>query len=143
MKTAFTSGCFDLMHPGHIKFIKEIRSKLPIETKLIVALHGDEAIRDKKGAPRPLLSSTERKLMLENIKGVDEVIVWEGWETVIELVFDLDPDYLVTTNDKLKENDWENSWQKVSKKIGAELIGVEKHGDYSTTEYLNKINEVS
>jgi rfaE bifunctional protein nucleotidyltransferase chain/domain len=70
-KTVLVGGCFDLLHYGHIVFLKKAKS---FGDKLIVALEADENVRKMKGPTRPIHNQNQRALMLETLKVVDQII---------------------------------------------------------------------
>ena len=73
-KIVFTNGCFDILHMGHIDLLKFAKK---FGDKLVVALNSDKSIKKLKGDNRPVNSQTDRKLILESLNFVDEVIVFE------------------------------------------------------------------
>ena len=90
-KIVFTNGCFDIIHPGHIDLLE--RAKM-LGTKLIVGINSDESVRAIKGVERPFLSENERKAILEGLKSVDEVRVFDE-NTPENLIEEIKPDVLV------------------------------------------------
>ena len=68
-----TNGCFDLIHPGHIAFLKNAKS---LGDKLVVGLNSDSSVRRLKGKGKPILSETDRATMLTALTCVDEVVVY-------------------------------------------------------------------
>jgi FAD synthetase len=70
-KVVLVGGCFDLLHYGHISFLKQAKS---YGDYLIVALESDENVRKSKGDSRPIHTQTQRKEMLQSLSIVDEVI---------------------------------------------------------------------
>ncbi len=143
---ALTSGCFDLIHSGHIFYLNQMRS-LAAGAKTLVVIHGDEAVSDHKSKPgdsRPIFPAVHRALILDNIKAVDYVYVWNGWEDVVELVRQLQPEILIGPEDSIARSDWKNSWRSIAVQIGAELKGVRRDGeDISTSNLLARIRNVS
>lgn len=91
MTTVFTNGCFDILHAGHIKLLREARS---FGDRLVVGLNSDESVRRLKGPSRPMNSEDDRKTVLEAIRYVDEVIIF-GEDTPLELINRVKPDVLV------------------------------------------------
>lgn len=149
----FTSGCFDLLHAGHIHFFEELHKKVAalhaknsttsIRYKVLVAIHSDADIKEKKGQSRPIYSEQERLNLLNSLKTIDYVGVWHGWESIVDLVFALKPDYLVTNTENLKFTNWENNWQKVAADTNSHLIGIPRvDKDLSTSNYINKIKNI-
>ena len=74
MKTIFTNGCFDILHIGHIKLFEYASS---LGDKLIVGLNSDSSIRRLKGEKRPINKQEDRKIILESIKYIDKVLIFE------------------------------------------------------------------
>jgi rfaE bifunctional protein nucleotidyltransferase chain/domain len=70
----FTNGCFDLMHPGHVRYLRQARS---LGDVLVVALNSDRAVRELKGAARPILGETERAEVMAALNCVDYVLIFD------------------------------------------------------------------
>jgi D-beta-D-heptose 7-phosphate kinase/D-beta-D-heptose 1-phosphate adenosyltransferase len=75
MKTIFVNGTFDILHPGHVQLLNYARS---LGDSLIVAIDSDQRVRELKGASRPINSEDDRKLMLESLRGVDSVWIFNN-----------------------------------------------------------------
>ncbi|HKN07984.1 MAG TPA: D-glycero-beta-D-manno-heptose 1-phosphate adenylyltransferase, partial [Pseudomonadota bacterium] len=88
---AFTNGCFDLLHPGHISLLEQARRTAD---RLIVGLNSDESIRRLKGPDRPMQSEIARATVLAAVKSVDAVIIFAE-DTPLNLIEALEPDVLV------------------------------------------------
>jgi rfaE bifunctional protein nucleotidyltransferase chain/domain len=73
-KIVTVNGCFDLLHSGHLDFLKFAKSH---GDKLIVLLNSDKSVKKLKGKDRPVFSQTDREKMLLALKYVDEVIVFD------------------------------------------------------------------
>lgn len=139
----FTSGVFDLIHAGHIHLVQEIKRSAPSNYKFLIAIHSDKYVKINKGKDRPIFNQYHRALLLDNIKGVDDVIIWDGWENIVDLVELLTPQILATTTDKINNSNWENSWENVAKRINSKLIGINKvTPDISSTKFLDKISKI-
>jgi rfaE bifunctional protein nucleotidyltransferase chain/domain len=91
----FTNGCFDLLHPGHVRYLSEARS---LGDALVVALNSDRSVRALKGEGRPILEEQERAEVIAALEAVDYVIVFDE-ETPLRLIADLLPDVLVKGGD--------------------------------------------
>ena len=103
----FTNGCFDIIHPGHIDLLKRARE---LGTKLIVGINSDASVKKIKGSMRPFFTQNDRAAILENLRFVDEVRVFD--ETTPEkLIEEIKPDILV------KGGDW-----KINEIIGADFV---------------------
>lgn len=94
-RVVFTNGCFDLLHPGHVRYLTQARA---LGDSLIVALNSDRSVRSLKGEGRPVLSEGERAEVMAALEAVDFVTVFDE-ETPRELVAALLPDILVKGGD--------------------------------------------
>jgi len=72
-KIVTTNGCFDLIHPGHVTFLKNARS---LGSKLVIGLNSDSSVRRLKGKGKPILSEADRATMLDALSCVDGVVVY-------------------------------------------------------------------
>lgn len=95
MTTVFTNGCFDIIHRGHIELLKFARN---CGDKLIVGLNSDSSVKTLKGDSRPIQNQEDRKAILEAIRWVDEVILFEE-PTPINLIKRLKPEIIVKGGD--------------------------------------------
>ena len=93
--TVFTNGCFDVIHEGHIKILKEAAN---LGRKLIVGLNSDKSVKSLKGDKRPINNQSSRKKILESIKYVDEVIIFDE-KTPERLVKEIKPNVIVKGGD--------------------------------------------
>jgi len=98
--TVFTNGCFDLLHIGHIELLKYSKS---LGDHLIVGINSDKSVRKLKGQSRPINNEYTRKLILESIKYVDEVIIFDE-QTPLELIKKIQPQLIVKGGDYSKED---------------------------------------
>jgi rfaE bifunctional protein nucleotidyltransferase chain/domain len=87
--TVFVNGCFDLLHVGHIRYL---RAADDLGDVLIVGLNGDESVRALKGPGRPLLNQQDRAEILSALRWVDHVIVFDDL-TADRVLLDLRPDF--------------------------------------------------
>ena len=92
---AFTNGCFDILHPGHLYSLAETAKEADY---LIVGLNSDASVKRLKGPDRPINSTESRAIVLANLVLVDAVIVFEE-DTPLELISSLLPDVLVKGGD--------------------------------------------
>ena len=95
LTVAFTNGCFDLLHPGHIALIDQARREA---NRLIVGVNSDASVRRLKGATRPVQSQLARATVLASLKSVDAVVIFEE-DTPLQLIEALEPDVLVKGSD--------------------------------------------
>ena len=92
---AFTNGCFDILHPGHLYSLAQTAKEADY---LIVGLNSDASVKRLKGPDRPINSTESRAIVLANLVLVDAVIVFEE-DTPLELISTLLPDVLVKGGD--------------------------------------------
>lgn len=103
----FTNGCFDLLHVGHIRYLKAARD---LGHVLVIGLNSDASVTRLKGSGRPLILESERKEMLLSLRMVDYVCMFDE-DTPLQLINEVKPDILV------KGGDW-----PVEKIIGADFV---------------------
>ena len=128
MTRVFTNGCFDILHRGHVELLKYSKS---LGNYLIVGLNTDRSVRALKGEKRPINSEQDRKLLLESLRCVDEVILFDE-ETPRDLILSLKPDIIVKGGD-----------YNVESVIGADIakVVIFKYLDgYSTTKIIKSIS---
>ncbi len=94
-RVVFTNGCFDLLHPGHIRLLEQARA---LGDVLVVGLNSDRSVRELKGPGRPLVPARERAEVLAALEAVEAVVIFEE-PTPRELVAALRPDVLVKGGD--------------------------------------------
>lgn len=94
-KVVFTNGCFDLLHPGHVRYLQQARA---LGDSLIVALNSDRSVRELKGEKRPILTEAERSEVMAALACVDFVTVFDE-PTPREIISALLPDILVKGGD--------------------------------------------
>ena len=91
----FTNGCFDLLHPGHVKYMEDVRA---LGDFLVVGLNSDASVARLKGPSRPLQDETARAMILLGLRCVDAVIRFDE-DTPYELIKALQPDILAKGGD--------------------------------------------
>ena len=94
-RVVFTNGCFDLLHPGHVRYLQQARA---LGDALVVALNSDRSVRELKGASRPILLQDERAEVMAALACVDYVTVFDE-ATPQALIAALVPDILVKGGD--------------------------------------------
>lgn len=115
-----SGGCFDILHIGHIKFLKNAKK---YGNSLFILLESDESVKKLKGEKRPINSINDRAEILASINFVDYVIPLEGVMTDIDydkLIFNLKPDVITVT----KNNPEVIHAKRQAKKINAKVIEV-------------------
>jgi len=133
-KIVFTNGCFDIVHVGHVQMLIEAKKQ---GDYLIVGLNSDASVKRLKGNSRPINRELDRKFLLENLKPVDEVVIFEE-DTPLELIKKIKPNVLV------KGGDW-----SIDQIVGADFV-LENGGEvkslifkdgYSTTKIIEKVQK--
>ena len=96
----FTNGCFDLLHVGHIELIKYAKS---LGDYLVVGINSDNSVKKIKGLSRPINNQITRKIILESIRYVDEVIIFDE-DTPLKIIKEIQPQIIVKGGDYKKED---------------------------------------
>jgi rfaE bifunctional protein nucleotidyltransferase chain/domain len=133
-RIVFTNGCFDLLHPGHIRSLELARE---LGDALIVGLNSDASVRQLKGDGRPLLPEGERAEILAALESVDAVVIFDGL-TPQDVIARLLPDVLV------KGGDWPGDkivGREEVEAAGGRVVSVPVVPGFSTTEILRRIRE--
>jgi D-beta-D-heptose 7-phosphate kinase/D-beta-D-heptose 1-phosphate adenosyltransferase len=94
-RVAFTNGCFDLLHPGHVLYLEAARGMADL---LVVGLNSDASVQRLKGPTRPFLSERERALVLAGLRSVDYVVLFSE-DTPADLIAAIVPDVLAKGGD--------------------------------------------
>jgi rfaE bifunctional protein nucleotidyltransferase chain/domain len=128
----FTNGVFDLIHPGHVRYLREARS---LGDVLIVGVNADESVRRNKGEGRPVTREDERAELVAALACVDAVTVF-GEDTPAEIIRAIQPDVLV------KGADWAAD-QIVGRETvearGGKVVRIAVEEGHSTTALLDTI----
>ena len=96
----FTNGCFDLIHPGHVKYLEDVRA---LGDFLVVGLNSDASVARLKGPSRPLQDEAARAMILLGLRSVDAVVRFDE-DTPFNLIQALQPDILAKGGDYTPEN---------------------------------------
>ena len=134
-KIAFTNGCFDILHVGHVRYLREAKKTADV---LVLALNSDSSVQSIKGEQRPLVPQEERAEILAAMEFIDFVTIFPEL-TPLELINYLKPDILI------KGGDWPED--KVVggdnvKKWGGRVILIPVVEGKSTTNIVEKIKKV-
>jgi rfaE bifunctional protein nucleotidyltransferase chain/domain len=121
----FTNGCYDILHPGHIRLLERARG---LGDRLILALNTDASVARLKGPSRPLISESERARMALALEAVDAVTLFDE-DTPRELIAELLPDVLV------KGADWAHfiAGREEVEAAGGKVMALALEPGYSTT----------
>ena len=132
-KVVFTNGVFDILHPGHIRYLRDARA---LGDLLIVGLNSDRSVKALAKAPdRPINSENERAEVLGALASVDAVVIFDQ-ESPHEIISALQPDVLV------KGADWgENAivGRDVVEARGGRVVRIKLAEGYSTTSLIDRI----
>ena len=130
----FTNGCFDLLHPGHIRYLEKARA---LGDALIVGLNSDRSVKQLKGPARPIFPEAERAEILAALESVDYVTVFDE-ATPQELIASLAPHVLV------KGGDWDANeivGRKEVEAAGGRVVSIEHHAGHSTSDLVETITK--
>jgi len=131
-RIVFTNGCFDLLHPGHVRYLEAARA---LGDALVVGLNDDDSVRRLKGPGRPVLQLAERAEVLAALAAVDHVVAFAE-DTPLPLIELLEPDVLV------KGADWaedEIVGSDVVRRRGGRVERIDLVPGVSTTELIRRI----
>ncbi len=127
----FTNGCYDLLHPGHVRLLEQARS---LGDVLILALNSDSSVRRMKGPSRPLLPENERAELAGALEAVDAVTLFDE-DTPRELIAAVLPDVLV------KGADWSHfiAGREEVEAAGGKVVALPLQPGYSTTSIVESL----
>jgi rfaE bifunctional protein nucleotidyltransferase chain/domain len=127
-RVVFTNGCYDLLHPGHIRLLEQARSMGDV---LILALNSDAGVRRMKGSARPLVPEAERAEAALALESVDAVTLFDE-DTPRALIAELLPDVLV------KGADWSHfvAGREEVEAAGGKVVTVPLEPGHSTTNIV-------
>lgn len=130
-KIVFTNGCFDIIHSGHIKVLREAKKLGDI---LVVGLNSDSSVKKLKGRNRPVNLLKDRIEVLSAIKYVDYIVVFNK-STPYNLIKKIKPDFLVKGGD-YKEKDI------VGRQFSKKVVTIPLVKDKSTTNIIERIKKI-
>ena len=128
----FTNGCFDILHPGHVRYLSEARA---CGDRLVVAVNVDATVAKLKGEARPLTPLDERMEVLTALATVDYVVPFEE-ETPAAIIEAIVPDILV------KGGDWapdEIVGRKTVEAAGGRVLSLRFAPGFSTTDLIERV----
>ena len=124
----FTNGCFDIVHRGHIEMLKASKQ---LGDWLVVGVNTDHSVQRLKGESRPVNNESDRKVLLESLDFVDEVILFDE-DTPLELIQRVQPNIITKGGDYTVDTVVGNQLAKV--------VILPTVDDYSTTKTIQRIN---
>ena len=135
-KIVFTNGCFDLLHLGHIRYLREAKRLGDI---LIIGLNSDNSVRSLKGRERPLVKEKDRTEILSALEVVDYIVIFDEL-TPKNLIDSITPHILV------KGGDWKREdvvGRDTVEAHGGEVVIIPEVKGYSTSALIKKIQKAS
>ena len=135
-RVVFTNGCFDLLHPGHTRYLAEARA---LGDVLVVAINSDRSVRSLKGSKRPVIGEDERAEVLAALRFVDIVTIFDDLNPR-EVITRLLPDILV------KGGDWGPNaiiGREEVEGAGGKVVSVPVLEGYSTSAIIKKIESLN
>ncbi len=131
-RIVFTNGVFDLLHPGHVRYLQQARA---LGDLLVVAVNSDRSVRANKGPDRPITPERERAEILSALVCVDAVTIFDE-PTPYEAIQAIQPDVLV------KGADWPHDaivGRDIVEARGGRVVRVPVESGYSTTAIVERI----
>lgn len=130
-RTVWTNGVFDILHPGHIALLKMAAD---CGDRLIVGLDSDRRVSERKGLGRPINNFQFRKLMLESIRYVDEVVGFDTDKELAEIIRSFSPELIVESPEWVK--------QQAELAPEFEVVAFGKVGGFSSSGIIEKIRSL-
>ena len=129
MKSIFVNGTFDILHPGHIQLLNYAKS---LGDTLTVGIDSDRRVKENKGYARPVYNVGDRAYMLQNLKAVDYVVVFDSDEELERCIKTVKPDIMVVGSD------WKGK-SVIGSMYSAELRFFDRIEEYATTKTIQSI----
>jgi D-glycero-beta-D-manno-heptose 1-phosphate adenylyltransferase len=129
---AFANGCFDVLHVGHIRYLQDAARVADI---LVVGVNGDSSVRELKGEGRPVMPQDERAELIDAIRGVTYVTIFDE-KSPSRLLQSLKPDFQCKGTDYTADSVPEG---EIVRAYGGKVVIVGDPKDHSTTEILAKM----
>jgi D-beta-D-heptose 7-phosphate kinase/D-beta-D-heptose 1-phosphate adenosyltransferase len=134
LRIGFTNGCFDILHPGHVKVLTAARGACD---RLVVGLNSDASVKRLKGEGRPVQDERARAEVLAALEAVDLIVIFEE-DTPIKLITQIEPNVLAKGGDYTLE-------QVVGHEIvaanGGEIVLIDTLEGFSTTSLVRRARE--
>ncbi len=135
-RIVFTNGCFDILHPGHVRYLSRARG---LGDYLVVAVNSDRSVKALKGTKRPIIPQDERAEILAAMELVDAVVIFDE-DTPEKTIRFLMPHILV------KGEDWREEdiiGSDIVKAAGGEVIRIPFINGFSTSKIIDKIKNMA
>lgn len=134
-RVVFTNGCYDLLHPGHIRLLEQSRELGDI---LVLALNSDRSVRENKGPNRPITNENERAEVAAALDAVDFVVIFDE-ATPREIIAQVLPNVLV------KGGDWgpnEIIGREEVEAAGGRVVSIPFERGYSTSSIIERVLKI-
>tara|TARA_Y100000768_G_C23861771_1_gene626049 strand:- start:446 stop:850 length:405 start_codon:yes stop_codon:yes gene_type:complete len=128
-KKVFVSGCFDILHAGHIKLLYKAKT---LGNHLYVGIDSDERVKKSKGPNRPVNNEKNRLDMLRSLKIIKSVRIFGSDKSLVNMIRHIKPDIL------LLGDDWKNK-KIIGKNYVKKIVFFKRIKKYSTTKIIDKI----
>jgi len=125
----FVNGTFDILHPGHVQLLNYAKS---LGDTLTVGIDSDRRVQEKKGPTRPVNSVGDRAYMLQNLKAVDYIVIFDSDEELERCIKTVKPDIMVVGSD------WKDK-SVIGSMYSAELRFFDRIEEYATTKTIQDI----
>lgn len=132
-RVVFTNGCFDIIHAGHVEYLAKSRE---LGDVLVIGLNTDASVKRLKGESRPINSETDRAIVLDALKYVDFVCLFDE-DTPLELIRVVKPNVLTKGGDYSPETIVGADFVVAT---GGEVVVIPLVAGKSTTNVINKMN---
>ena len=129
MKNIFVNGTFDILHPGHVQLLNYAKS---LGETLTVGIDSDRRVKENKGYARPVYNVGDRAYMLQNLKAVDYVVIFDSDEELERCIKTVKPDIMVVGSD------WKGK-SVIGSMYSAELRFFDRIEEYATTKTIQSI----
>ena len=129
MKSIFVNGTFDILHPGHVQLLNYAKS---LGDTLTVGIDSDRRVKENKGYARPVYNVGDRAYMLQNLKAVDYVVIFDSDEELERCIKTVKPDIMVVGSD------WKGK-SVIGSMYSAELRFFDRIEEYATTKTIQSI----
>ncbi|MEM2743426.1 MAG: adenylyltransferase/cytidyltransferase family protein [Candidatus Methanomethylicaceae archaeon] len=126
-KIVLASGCFDLIHYGHLRYLEEAKKLGGEGAELIVVVARDSTIIKRKGHP-PIMNEEHRRALVEALKPVDKAILGKEDFDIFSIIEEVKPDIIALGYDQKEIEEI-----LLNKKIGIKIIRLEKYGNISSS----------
>lgn len=132
---ALTNGSFDLVHSGHVNYLNEAKK---MADYLIVGVNSDKSVKQYKSDKRPIIPQNQRAFLIDNLKSVDYVVIFEE-TTADKLIEKVKPDFYIKGGDYTEETLPETA---TVKKFGGKIKFINMTAGCSTTNIINKVLDI-